>query len=153
MALNTHGVHPSSNGLAERFVQTLKKALRRTKDIGRTFQHRLAGFILAYCTTPHTTTNVAPCELLMNRKIRTRLDLLYPDVESRVAKNVVQQKAMHDVHAKAREFLVGQQVMLRNLCDVGPWSGGGKTRTTLLCCANYRWRSVETSCRPDWRSG
>ncbi|KAL5517052.1 hypothetical protein EMCRGX_G002519 [Ephydatia muelleri] len=52
--------HPSSNGLAERFVQTLKNALRRTKDIGRTFQHRLAGFLLAYCTTPHATTNVAP---------------------------------------------------------------------------------------------
>ena len=70
--------HPSSNGLAERFVQTLKNALRRTKDIRRTFQHRLAGFLLAYRTTPHATTNVAPCELLMNRKIRTRLDLLYP---------------------------------------------------------------------------
>ena len=85
--------HPSSNGLAERFVQTLKNALRRTKDIGRTFQHRLAGFLLAYRTTPHATTNVAPCELLMNRKIRTRLDLLHPDIESRVAKNVSRQKS------------------------------------------------------------
>ena len=116
--------HPSSNGLAEQFVQTLKKALRLTKDIWRTFQHRLAGFLLAYRTTPHATTNVAPCELLMNRKIRTRLDSLYRDVESRVAKNVVQQKAMHDVHAKAREFLVGQQVMLRNLCDGPKWVPG-----------------------------
>ena len=116
--------HPSSNGLAERFVQTLKNALRRTKDIGRTFQHRLAGFLLAYRTTPHATTNVAPCELLMNRKIRTRLDLLYPDVESRVAKNVSRQKAMHDVHAKAREFLVGQRVRVRNLRDGPKWVPG-----------------------------
>ena len=113
--------HPSSNGLAERFVQTLKKALRRTKDIRRTLQHRLAGFLLAYRTTPHATTNVAPCELLMNRKIHTRLDLLNPDVESRVVKNVARKKAMHDVHAKAREFLVGQQVMLRNLRDGPKW--------------------------------
>ena len=116
--------HPSSNGLAERFVQTLKNALRRTKDIGRTFQHRLAGFLLAYRTTPHATTNVAPCELLMNRKIRTRLDLLHPDIESRVAKNVSRQKAMHDLHAKAREFLVGQRVMLRNLRDGPKWVPG-----------------------------
>eukprot|EP00731_Ephydatia_muelleri_P006059 Em0003g307a len=116
--------HPSSNGLAERFVQTLKNALRRTKDIGRTFQHRLAGFLLAYRTTPHATTNVAPCELLMNRKIRTRLDLLHPDIESRVAKNVSRQKAVHDLHAKAREFLVGQRVMLRNLRDGPKWVPG-----------------------------
>ncbi|KAL5517154.1 hypothetical protein EMCRGX_G002638 [Ephydatia muelleri] len=116
--------HPSSNGLAERFVQTLKNALRRTKDIGRTFQHRLAGFLLAYRTTPHATTNVAPCELLMNRKIRTRLDLLHPDIESRVARNVSRQKAMHDLHAKAREFLVGQRVMLRNLRDGPKWVPG-----------------------------
>ena len=115
--------HPSSIGLAEQFVQTLKDALRRTKDIGRTFQHRLAGFLLAYHTTKHATTNVAPCELFMNRKIRTRLDLLYPDVESRVAKNVLRQKAMH-VLAKAREFLVGQRVVLRNLRDGPKWVPG-----------------------------
>ena len=72
----------------------------------------------------HATTNVAPYELLMNRKICTRLDLLYPDVESRVANNVARQKAMHDVHAKAREFLVGQQVVLRNLRDGPKWVPG-----------------------------
>ena len=65
---------------------------------GVTFQHHLAGFLLAY-RMPHAMTNVAPYELLMNRKIRTGLDLLYPDVESRVAKNVSRQKAMHEVHA------------------------------------------------------
>ena len=69
-------------------------------------------------------TNVAPCELLMNRKIRTRLDLLYPDVESRVAKNVSRKKAMHDVYAKAREFLVGQRVRVRNLRDGPKWVPG-----------------------------
>ena len=129
--------HPSSNGLAERFVQTLKNALRRTKDIGRTFQHRLAVFLLAYRTTPHATTNVAPCELLMNRKIRTRLDLLHPDVESRVAKNVSRQKAMHDMHAKAREFLVGQRVMLHNLRDGPKWVPGvviGRQGPCLMLC-------------------
>ena len=31
---------------------------------------------------------------------------------------------MHDVHAKAREFLVGQQVMLRNLCEGPSWVPG-----------------------------
>ena len=116
--------HPSWNGFAERFVQTLKNALRCTEDIGRTFQHRLADFLLAHHTTPHAMTNVAPYELLMNRWIPTRLDLLYPDVESRVTKNVLRQKSMHDMHAKAREFLVGQQVMLHNLWDGPKWVPG-----------------------------
>ena len=102
-------------------MQALKNILRCTKDIGRTFQHRLAGFLLAYRITPHAMSNVAPCELLMNRKIRIRLDLLYPDVESQVAKR---QKAMHDVHAKARDFLVDQQVMLLNLRDGPKWVPG-----------------------------
>lgn len=60
----------------------------------------------------------------MNRKIRTRLNLLHPDVESQVAKNVSWQKAMHDVHANAREFLVGQRVILRNLRDGPKWVPG-----------------------------
>ena len=54
-------------------------------------------------------------ELLINR-IHTRLD-----VKSRVAKNASRQKAMHDVHAKAREFLVG---LLRNLRDGPKWVPG-----------------------------
>ena len=33
-------------------------------------------------------------------------------------------KAMHDLHAKAREFLVGQRVMLRNLRDGPKWVPG-----------------------------
>lgn len=102
----------------------VEECTRRTKDIGRILQHRLAGFLLAYRTTPHAMTNMAPCELLMNRKIRTRLDLLYADVESRVAKKVSRQKSMHDVHAKARELLVGQQVMLCNLRDGQKWVPG-----------------------------
>ena len=110
--------------------------------------------MLAYCTTPHAATNVAPCELLMNRKIRTQLDLLYPDVESRVAKNVSRQKAMRDVHAKAREILVGQQVMLHNLRDGPKWVPGvvvgRQGPSAVLCCANCWWRNVMSTRLEKW---
>ena len=60
--------HPASNGLAERMVQTFKQAMRRTKNEGP-LQHRIANFLLTYRTTSHTTTNVAPCTLLMGRSL------------------------------------------------------------------------------------
>ena len=52
--------HPSSNGAAERLVSTLKRC-NPEKD----FSHKLAAFLLGYCTTPHSTTNVTPVELFL----------------------------------------------------------------------------------------
>ena len=34
--------------------------------------------------TPHSTTGVAPSELLMNRKLRTQPDAALPDLEAKV---------------------------------------------------------------------
>ena len=59
--------HPASNGLAKRMVQTFKQAMRRTMNEGLPLQHHIADLLLTYRTTPHTTTNVAPCILLMER--------------------------------------------------------------------------------------
>ena len=43
---------------------------------GLTIQHRLQNFLLTYRSIPHSTTNQAPCELFLGRKVCTRLDLL-----------------------------------------------------------------------------
>ena len=65
-------------------VQTFKQSMRKTANDGIPLQQRLANFLLTYRTTPHATTNAAPCELLMNRVLRTRLDMLPPSTEKRV---------------------------------------------------------------------
>ena len=54
--------HPSTNGLAERFVRTLKAPMKN-REIKDPHQ-RLMDFLLSYHTTPHSTTNSSPCELL-----------------------------------------------------------------------------------------
>ncbi|XP_046692710.1 uncharacterized protein K02A2.6-like [Silurus meridionalis] len=47
--------HPATNGLAERFVQTMKHALKASLGQG-TFHQRLHSFLLFYRSTPHATT-------------------------------------------------------------------------------------------------
>ena len=64
--------HPSINGIAERFVQSFKRAMLTNLPM----EQRLETFLLQYRTTVHATTNATPCMLLFNRQSRTRLDLL-----------------------------------------------------------------------------
>ena len=74
--------NPSSNGLAERAVQTMKRGLKNTA--GATIQEKLSKFLFTYRLTPHSTTGVLPAELLMGHRLRSRLDLLFPDIRDRV---------------------------------------------------------------------
>ena len=64
--------HPSSNGAAEHFVQTFKKAMNASRESTLTHSQRLYNFLLTYRITPHSTTNEAPCKLFMGRVLRTR---------------------------------------------------------------------------------
>ena len=55
--------HPSSNGLAERAVQSFKSAWRKSSE-GST-DTRIAKFLFHQRLTPHTSTGNSPAELLM----------------------------------------------------------------------------------------
>ena len=74
--------HPASNGLAERAVQVVKAGLKRNQ-LG-TFRSRLSKTVATHRLTPHATTGLTPCELLLGRRIRTRLDLLRPNAADKV---------------------------------------------------------------------
>ena len=49
--------HPSTNGLAERFIRTLKQAMKRSNGFDP--HQKLMNFLLSYRSTPHSTTNTS----------------------------------------------------------------------------------------------
>ena len=57
----------SSNGKAERAVQTFKLGLKRATKSNVLVE--LDRFLFHYRITPHTTTGVAPAQLLMGRTL------------------------------------------------------------------------------------
>ena len=64
---------------------TFNKAMKTTKAEPGTLAEKLARFLLGYQTTPHTATGCTPVELLMGRKISTRLDILHPDLSAKMS--------------------------------------------------------------------
>ncbi|XP_039520330.1 uncharacterized protein K02A2.6-like [Pimephales promelas] len=112
--------HPATNGLAERFVQTLKHALKASLGQG-TFQ-RLHSFLLCYRSTPHATTKVSPASLLFNRELRTSLELLKPatlkETVLRQQRNQVQRR---NLRAKDITFSIGSPVLARNYGGGPKW--------------------------------
>ncbi len=69
-------------------------------------------------------TRAAPCTLFLGRCLRTRLDLVRPDLEQRVAEKQFIQKNRHDQHAGYWEFGVGQSVLVKNMRPGPDWIPG-----------------------------
>ena len=121
--------HPSTNGLAERGVQSVKKALKTTE--GATLQEKLSKFLFRYQITPHTTTGIAPSELLMSRRLRSRLDLVVPSVRRRVEGHQLKQKSYHDNSKPLRCFEVGDPVFVEDFrVSKSKWIAGNVVRVT-----------------------
>ena len=113
--------HPSSNGLAERAVQTFKEAMRKTEG---DLNIRINRFLSCYRVTPHATTGQPPAQLLMGRRPRTLLDLMVPDITSQVHRSQERQKTAHDHGVKPRSFMVGDVVYVKNFRVPPKWIPG-----------------------------
>ena len=67
---------PSSNGLAERAMQSFKHGVSK---LSGSMENKIIQLLFKYRITPQTTTELLPAELLMGRRLRSHLDLLHPD--------------------------------------------------------------------------
>ena len=74
----------------------MKQALRQMQGSGTIFD-KLSRFLFMYRITPHTSS-VAPSELLMGRRLRSRFDLLHPEytLSKKVDDSKYYQKRAHD---------------------------------------------------------
>lgn len=98
--------HPSSNGLAERTVQTVKRLLQKAKDSG----HDPYLALLEYKNTPMADCKQSPVQLLMSRRTRsilptTNQQLLPKTVNPKLVRSAIQlsknkQKQSYDKNAK-----------------------------------------------------
>ena len=88
--------HPSSNALVEGSVRIFKEGMKKLEGVGGTVHTRLSRFLLTYRSTPQTTTGVTQAELLLNRRLRTRLDLIRSELRHRVETQQGAQKVHHD---------------------------------------------------------
>ena len=114
--------HPASNGLAERAVQTVKRGIKSFST--GTLEERLDRFLFQYRITPQTTTGVPPAELLMKRKLNSKLDLLRPDLASKV-EGKQEDQTRSRASCRHRQFDVSSAVYARDYRPGGKkWTPG-----------------------------
>ncbi|XP_075723749.1 uncharacterized protein LOC142765828 [Rhipicephalus microplus] len=112
--------HSASSGAAERAVQTVKNKLRKAGpgDI----RTQIARMLLTYRSTPHEVTGCCPSGLLLGRKLRTALDLLHPDLRTKVLQKQLKQKIRCDQGTRPRALgHPGDQVFARNFRPGPAW--------------------------------
>ena len=91
---------------------------------GGSVEARVSEFLARYRITLQTSTGVSPAELLLGRKPRSRLDLVYPEIGRKVPQSQASQKQAHDWHAKERTMQEGEAVYASNFRRGPRWLAG-----------------------------
>ncbi len=120
--IQTAPKHPSSNGLAERAVQTVKHGIRKIR--GGDLEARLQKFLLQYRVTPQASTGKSPSELLYKRQLRTKLDMIRPNLAKKVKRQQKQMKDQADRGTRPRTLKTGDNVLVKNFGAGPTWLRG-----------------------------
>ena len=113
-------------------MQVFKQGMKKVSN--GTIWEQIARFLFQYHITPHTTTGLPPCEMLMGRKLHSRLDLLKPDIQARMISKQAKQKSNRDKHCKSCTFVEGES-FCKEFDQGKRWSPGhivNKKRTSFV---------------------
>lgn len=116
-------LHPQQNGMAERYMQAVNKAMQAATLSGQNFRNELANMVKAHNNATHRTTGKVPNELMFGRKLRHGLPLIgraavmIDDEEVRERdwseKLVAKERENSRRHAKPSELRTGDEVYLK----------------------------------------
>ena len=107
--------------MAERAVQTFKQGLTKLKE--GTINERISRFLFNYRITPQSTTGTSPAELLLGRRPRSRLDLLKPDLFTRIETKQAKQRLTSNSRT-VPDYKLGDAVYARNFGYGSRWIPG-----------------------------
>ena len=70
-------LHPESNGQCEEFMKNMNKIVKNARNGDRSWRSELIAFLRSYRTTPHTSTGVAPSDLIFRHSNTSKLPKWY----------------------------------------------------------------------------
>uniref|UniRef100_A0A1Y1K0Y3 RNA-directed DNA polymerase n=1 Tax=Photinus pyralis TaxID=7054 RepID=A0A1Y1K0Y3_PHOPY len=114
--LLTPPLHACSNGLAEKNVQTVKQALRKSllnpNNSTKSIQLILDNFIFKHRNTPSVSTGISPASIMLKQQPRTKLTMLKTKLSSTLKEREEKVKIYEDRRrTKLREFVENEKVL------------------------------------------
>ena len=88
-------LHPRANGEVERFMQTLNKVEQIASLQGKSRLERrnaIQDMLIAYRSTPHPATGVAPYDALKGAPVRTKLDYIEPEPQRNEKDDIIDRR-------------------------------------------------------------
>ena len=165
--------HPQTDGLVERFNDSLKSVLKKmAKDYRSEWGRWLPYLLFAYREVPNKSTGFSPFELLFSRHVRGPLDILTEswEAESKSPESVVsyvlelrertsqtmeiaqtnpakaqeRQNKWYDRNARVREFSAGDEVLILLPTSSNKLKAEWKGRYELKRCLGTVNSEIET---------
>eukprot|EP00731_Ephydatia_muelleri_P021177 Em0013g904a len=132
--LHIHGIrttpyHPLTDGLVERFNQTLKAMLRKTAvQEGKDWDLLIPYVLFAYREVPQSSTGFSPFELLYGREVRGPLDVVKETWEASERSNQSVVSYVVNIREKLEKMmaLVRENVEKAQKITISKWLDGRK---------------------------
>ncbi len=112
--LRTSQYHPQTDGITERFNNTVKTMLAAyLEDNKNKWDEHLAKLTFAYNSAKHTTTGYTPYEIMFGRKPKVQIDYFYTDSD-----NINHNDNNESFEKRVSDYALELQNRLKNMFEI-----------------------------------